>query len=104
MVQLWTLNKLMKDRTHLVKGEANRYLDKFSAKHKLLKKVKTRQLSYFVHITRHNSLLKTTLEGSVEGRPERGRQRYLLGNNIRQWIGNSLYKRQTNLDAEIYLT
>jgi hypothetical protein len=59
-------------------------------KQELLKEVKIRQLKYFEHIKRHDSLLKNILEGRVEGKRARGRQFYKWENNIKQWTGNSL--------------
>jgi hypothetical protein len=59
-------------------------------KQDLLKEVKTRQLKYFGHIKRHDSLLKKILGGRVEGKRARGRQRYIWENNIKRWTRNSL--------------
>jgi nitrous oxidase accessory protein NosD len=39
---------------------------------------------------RYDSLLKNILEGRVEGKRARGRQRYIWENNIKRWTGNSL--------------
>jgi hypothetical protein len=47
-------------------------LEKLAMKQDLLKEVKTRQLKYFEHIKRHDSLLKNILEGRVEGKRARG--------------------------------
>jgi hypothetical protein len=52
----------------------------------LLKKVKTGQLKYFGLIKRHDSLLKNILEGGVEGKLARGRQRYIWENNIKDGL------------------
>jgi hypothetical protein len=52
--------------------------------------VKIHQLKYFRHLKRHDSLLKNILEGRVEGKRARGRQRYIWENNIKQWTENSL--------------
>jgi hypothetical protein len=38
----------------------------------------------------HDSLLKNILEGTVEGKHARGRQRYMWENNIKRLTGNSL--------------
>src|SRR5579871_2637964 len=51
---------------------------------------KGRQIKYFGHIKRHDSLLKTLLEGLVEGRRDRGRQRYKWERNIKRWTGYSM--------------
>ncbi|GFS00135.1 endonuclease-reverse transcriptase [Elysia marginata] len=41
----------------------------------LLATVKRRKLAWFGHVTRHDSLSKTILQGTVEGKRRRGRQR-----------------------------
>ena len=41
----------------------------------LLATVKRRKLSWFDHITRHNTIAKTILQGTLEGKRRRGRQR-----------------------------
>jgi hypothetical protein len=49
-------------------------LEKLGMKQELLKEVKIRQLKYFGHIKkRHDSMLKTILEGRVEGKRARGK-------------------------------
>jgi hypothetical protein len=50
-------------------------LEKLGMRQELLKEVKTRQLKYFKYITRHDSLLKTKLEGRVVGQRARGRSK-----------------------------
>jgi len=50
-------------------------LEKLGIKQELLE-VKIRQVKYFGHIKRHNTLLKMVLEGKIEGRRARGHQRY----------------------------
>ena len=51
----------------------------------LLATVKRRKLSWFAHVTRHNSLSKTILQGTVEGGRRRGRQRKSWSDNIKDW-------------------
>jgi dihydroneopterin aldolase len=43
-------------------------LDKLEMRQDLLKEAKTRQLKYFGHIKRQDSLLKNILDGRVEGK------------------------------------
>ena len=54
------------------------------------KEIKMKKTKYFGHIKRHNNILKTILEGKVEGKRARGRQRYRWEDNIREWTGYSL--------------
>ena len=47
--------------------------------------VKRRKLAWFGHVTRHNSLSKTILQGTLEGGQRRGRQRKSWMDNIKEW-------------------
>ena len=50
--------------------------------------VKSRKLKYFGHITRRdNSLEKLVLEGKINGKRSRGRQKMVWMDNIKNWTG-----------------
>ena len=51
----------------------------------LLATVKRRKLTWFGHITRHDSLSKTILQGTLEGGRRRGRQRKSWSDNVKEW-------------------
>ena len=51
----------------------------------LLATVKRRKLAWFGHVTSHDSLSKTLLQGTLEGGRRRGRQRECWINNIKEW-------------------
>ena len=51
----------------------------------LLAIVKRRKLAWFGHTTRHDSLCKTVLQGTVDGGRRRGRQRKSWMCNIKEW-------------------
>ena len=51
----------------------------------LLATVKRRKLAWFGHVTRHESLSKTILQGTVEGWRRRGRQRKCWMGDIKEW-------------------
>ena len=51
----------------------------------LLTIVKRRKLSWFGHVTRHNGLTKTILQGTLEGGRRRGRQAKAWMDNIKEW-------------------
>ena len=61
----------------------------------LLAVVKRRKLTWFGHVTRHNSLSKTILQGTIEGGRRRGRQRKSWMEDVKNW---------TNLDMPQLLT
>ncbi|GFR93520.1 retrovirus-related Pol polyprotein LINE-1 [Elysia marginata] len=58
----------------------------------LLATVKRRKLAWFGHVTRHDSLSKTILQGIVEGKRRRGRQKKAWCDNIKEWIGMAMYE------------
>ena len=80
----------MEGKENKLHKSAQAVLEKLGIKQDLLNEVKIRQLIYFEHIKRHDSLLKNILEGRVEGKRARGRPRYIWENNIKRWTGNSL--------------
>ena len=51
----------------------------------VLATVKRRKLLWFGHTTRHDSLCKTILQGTVEGARRRGRQRKSWTDNLKEW-------------------
>ena len=51
----------------------------------LLATVKRRKLALFRRVTRHDSLSKTILQGTLEGERHRGRQRKCWMDNIKEW-------------------
>ena len=53
----------------------------------LLATVKRRKLAWFGHVTRHNSLCKTILQGTLEGGRRRGRQKKSWMQNVKEWTG-----------------
>ncbi|GFR76294.1 UDP-glucuronosyltransferase 2A1-like [Elysia marginata] len=58
----------------------------------LLATVKRRKLAWFGHVTRHDSLSKTILQGTVEGKRRRGRQKKAWCDNIKEWTGMAIYE------------
>ncbi|GFS13586.1 retrovirus-related Pol polyprotein LINE-1 [Elysia marginata] len=58
----------------------------------LLATVKRRKLAWFGHVTRHDSLSKTILQGTVEGKRRRGRQKKAWCGNIKEWTGMVMYE------------
>ena len=51
----------------------------------LLATIKRRKLAWFGHVTRHDSLCKTIMQGTIEGGRRRGRQRKSWLDNIKEW-------------------
>lgn len=53
----------------------------------LLATVKREKMAWFGHITRHDSLCKTIMQGTVEGGGRSGRQRKNGLDNVKKWTG-----------------
>ena len=54
---------------------------------RLLSTVKRRKLLWFGHVTRHDSLAKTIMQGTIHGGRRRGRQKKSWMENIKEWTG-----------------
>ncbi|GFR93763.1 eukaryotic translation initiation factor 3 subunit F [Elysia marginata] len=63
----------------------------------LLRLLRKRQMEFFGHINRHDSLEKLMLHGKVEGRRARGRQRQTFMNSLSRFI-NTPSKSLSKLD------
>ena len=96
--ETWTLTKAEEDKINAfemwclrrmgriswkAKKSNDFVLKKLKTKRQLLATVKQRQLQYFGHIKRHQSIKKDILEGKVEGKRARGRQRTMWTDNIK---------------------
>ena len=56
--------------------------------------IKRRRLAWFGHVTRHDSLSKTILQDTLEGRRRRGRQsKYWMDNNT-EWTATRASRRK----------
>ena len=53
----------------------------------LLALVKKRKLRWFGHVSRPSGLAKTILQGTVNGKRKRGRQKKRWEDNIKEWTG-----------------
>ena len=56
----------------------------------LLNTVKRRKLKWYGHVTRSTGLAKTILQGTVQGKRKRGRQRRRWEDNITEWTGKTM--------------
>ncbi|CAH1240819.1 WBSCR27 [Branchiostoma lanceolatum] len=65
----------------------------FRCNEPLLATVKRRKLQWFGHVTRHDNLAKTILQGTLEGGRRRGRQKKSWQDNIAEWTSLSLSER-----------
>jgi hypothetical protein len=103
--ETWTMNKQLEDRidafemwvyrrigrvSWMEKKTNKEVLESLGMKRELLQEIKIRQVKYFGHIKRHDTMLKIFLEGKVEGRRARGGQRYKWEGNIKRWTNYTM--------------
>ncbi|KAG1674114.1 RNA-directed DNA polymerase from mobile element jockey [Nymphon striatum] len=104
-VETWTISKKMEERLEAYEMWIYRRIGKVSwterktneyvlrmlgIKKQLLNIVKERKLKYYGHIKRHQTVQRTTLEGKVEGKRSRGKQRLKGEDNIKGWTKRSM--------------
>ncbi|KAG1651907.1 Craniofacial development protein 2 [Nymphon striatum] len=97
-IETWTISKKMEERLEAYEMWIYRRIGKVSwterktneyvlrmlgIKKQLLNIVKERKLKYYGHIKRHQTVQRTTLEGKVEGKRSRGKQRLKWEDNIK---------------------
>ena len=75
-------------RDHTTNGEVKtRIRNAIGPYEDLLTSVKRRKLKWYGHVTRSSGLAKTILQGTLQGRRRRGRQRKRWEDNIKEWTG-----------------
>ena len=60
----------------------------------LLSTVNKRKLQWYGHVTRSDGLSKIILQGTVEGKRRRGRQKKKWADNIEEWTGKTFAETQ----------
>ena len=61
----------------------------------LLTTVKKRKMRWYGHVTRSNGLSKIILQGTVQGKRRRGRQKKKWADNITEWTNKSFAETQS---------
>ncbi len=100
--EIWTISQSMKQRLEAYEAWLLRRMMRVSWKAKITNKkifemagvnrsliltIKKRQLRYFGHVVRHDSLQKTIMTGKIAGKRDRGRQRRKWTDGIAEWMG-----------------
>ena len=102
--ETWTLNAELEKRIQAFENKSHRKILRISyterktnewvkqqitalagGQQPLLATVKRRKLAWYGHVSCHDSLSKTILQGTVEGKRKRGRQRKSWIDNIKEW-------------------
>ncbi|KAG1672954.1 Serine/threonine-protein phosphatase 2B catalytic subunit 2 [Nymphon striatum] len=87
--EMWIYRRIGK--VSWTERKTNEYvLRMLGIKKQLLNIVKERKLKYYGHIKRHQTVQRTTLEGKVEGKRSRGKQRLKWEDNIKGWTKRSM--------------
>ena len=100
--EMWCYRRMMKI-PWVDKISNEEVLKRAMARRKLWKQIQTRRDKMVGHILRHDSLLKTIIEGNIEGKNARGRPRLEYMTQIREDVGKSSYtamKRMAQHRAE----
>ena len=80
-LEMWIYRRIMRISWTKKKSNKRVLVDAGQRSRHLLAEVKKRQLKYYGHVRRHESLQKVVLEGKIDGKRARGKPR-------KSWIGN----------------
>ena len=72
-------------RDHITNEEVKARIGNAIGPYEDLISVKRRKLKWYGHVTRSSGLVKTILQGTVQGGRRRGRQRKRWEDNIKEW-------------------
>ena len=72
---------------HITNEQVRKTIQHHIGPHEDLTTVKKRKLRWYGHVTRSSGLAKTVLQGTVEGRRRRGRQKKRWTDSIEEWTG-----------------
>ena len=87
------LRRLLTYRNRITNIEVrNRVTKEIGPHSELLPMVITMKLRCFGHVLRSNSMSKTILQGSIEGKRRRGRPKMQWQDNIVKWTGLDINK------------
>ena len=64
----------------------------------LLSHIQSRELKYFRHLARHDSLRNNLLEGKSEGSRQRGRQQLMSTDDMKSWMSRTM--QECTFDAK----
>ena len=79
------LNISSKD--HVTNEEVHRKIQAATGEYDELTMVKKRKLKWFGHVLKSSGPAKTILQGTVNGKRRRGRQKKRWEDNIKEWTG-----------------
>ena len=82
-------------KDHITNEEVRNRINQHIGQHDdLLTTIKKRKMKWYGHVTRADGLAKTILQGTVQGKRGRGRQKKKWADNISEWTGKSFASTQ----------
>ena len=84
--EMWCLRRMLKI-SWVMKINNKEVLNRAKKERELITTIQRRKLEYVGHMMREGGLQKNLLEGMVEGKRERGRQRSTWFDDIKKWTG-----------------
>ena len=84
--EMWTYRRIMKVSWKEYKSNEE-VLSMINSKRMLVEMIKRRKLAYFGHLVRRDDIQRLLLDGKINGKRSRGKQRLTWADNITEWIG-----------------
>ena len=84
--EMWTYRRIMKVSWKEYKSNEE-VLSMINSKRMLVEMIKRRKLAYFGHLVRRDDTQRLLLDGKINGKRSRGKQRLTWADNITEWIG-----------------
>jgi ribosomal 50S subunit-associated protein YjgA (DUF615 family) len=64
-------------------------IKKMNGERHIMEVIRERKMKFCGYLLRHDSIQKTLLQGKIEGKRARGKQRHTWWHNIEEWIRKS---------------
>ena len=84
--EMWTYRRIMKISWKEYKSNKE-VLNMINSKRMLVDMIKRKKLAYFGHLVRRDNIQRLLLDGKIDGKRSRGKQRLTWADNITEWIG-----------------
>ena len=97
--EMWTFRRILRISYRAHKTN-DLILQAVNERRTFLTAVKRQKLKYFGHIRRSEGLGNIILEGKIEGKRSRGRQRTKWSDNIKKWCNNISMREASNRAAK----
>ena len=89
-VEMWFLRRMMKI-SWMAKKSNDTVLKEAHTSRALVNKIRTRQTTFFGHVTRREKLEHLITTGMMEGKRSRGKQREKMTDGLANWLGHGVF-------------